>query len=192
MTGQAPRFVHKEPRIPGAGMPIFVQGTEFTRVLALAVSILAFPLSPHPTSASPTRTRRTMLRPLLVVALLGAASVARAQDPGQSVVDFAAKKGGSEKMHSLAHVVSHPGAWKAADIEIEQDRNRPYVYVSGFVNFDAQIYDISNPSAPKKIFDWTIENPELHRGIGAMDGKYFKIGNRYYYAQSYQFMQGGP
>jgi hypothetical protein len=25
-----------------------------------------------------------------------------------------------------------------------------------------------------------------------MDGKYFKIGNRYYYAQSYQFMQGGP
>ena len=60
------------------------------------------------------------------------------------------------------------------------------------MNFDAQIYDISNPSAPKKIYDWTIENPELHRGIGAMDGKYFKINNRYYYAQSYQFMQGSP
>jgi len=51
-------------------------------------------------------------------------------------------------VHSLAHIVSHPGAWKAADIEIEQDRIRPYVHVYGFVNFDAQIYDISNPAAP--------------------------------------------
>ena len=32
-----------------------------------------------------------MLRPFLVATLLGAASVASAQDPGQSVTDFAAK-----------------------------------------------------------------------------------------------------
>lgn len=129
---------------------------------------------------------------LVVLALCTLASAMAAQDPGKSVTAFDAKHGGSTKVHEVSHVVTHPGAWKAADIEIEQDRDRPYVYVSGFVNFDAQIYDISNTSNPKKIFDWTIENPELHRGIGAMDGKYFKIGNRYYYAQSYQFMQGSP
>ena len=49
-----------------------------------------------------------------------------------------------------------------------------------------------DPAHPKLLVDWTIENPELHRGIGAMDGKYFKIGNRYYYAQSFQFFQGSP
>ncbi|MEP6992285.1 MAG: hypothetical protein ABJA80_15240, partial [bacterium] len=117
-----------------------------------------------------------MRRSLILPGLLVLATVARAQDPGVSVKDFDQKRAGTDKMHMVAHVVSHPGPWKAADIEIEQDRNRPYVYISGFVNFDAQIYDISNPASPKKIYDWTIENPELHRGIGAMDGKYFKIG----------------
>ncbi len=130
----------------------------------------------------------------VAAALLGLATTmpALAQDPGHSVVPFAAKRGGGGKIHLLGHVVTHPGAWKAADIEMEQDPGRPYVYICGFVNFDAQIYDVKDPAHPKKIFDWTIENPELHRGIGAMDGKYFKIGNKYYYAQSYQFMQGSP
>jgi hypothetical protein len=133
-----------------------------------------------------------MRRLFLPLALLGLATTVRAQDPGVPVPDFDKKHGGSDKVHEVAHVVNNAGAWKAADIEIEQDPGRPYVYVCGFVNFDAQIYDIKDPSNPKKIFDWTIENPELHRGIGAMDGKYFKIGNKYYYAQSYQFMQGSP
>ena len=133
-----------------------------------------------------------MRGPFLVAAVFGLASLARAQDPGTSVKPFDQKHGGSAKMQLVSHVVTHPGAWKAADIEMEQDPGRPYVYISGFVNFDAQIYDVRDPAHPKKIFDWTIENPELHRGIGAMDGKYFKIGKRYYYAQSYQFMQGSP
>ena len=118
--------------------------------------------------------------------------VARAQDPGQTVTDFDKKKGGSEKIHQLARIPAHEGAWKASNVELEQDRNRPYAYLSGFVNFAFTIYDISNTSAPKQVFRWTIENPELHRGIGAMDGKYFKINGRYYYAQSLQFMQGSP
>ena len=105
-----------------------------------------------------------------LTALSGLAPVVRAQDPGVSVVDFDKKKGGSEKMHQLARIPSHDGAWKAADVELEQDKNRPYVYLSGFVNFDATIYDISNTSSPKQIYRWQIENPELHRGIGAMDG----------------------
>ncbi|MEO8451218.1 MAG: hypothetical protein ABI647_15585 [Gemmatimonadota bacterium] len=133
------------------------------------------------------------MRRFIVVSLLSlCATAARAQDPGASLPQADQKHGGTEKVHTINHVLNNKGPWKAADVELEQDRGRPYVYVSGFVNFDAQIYDISNPASPKKLFDWTIENPELHRGIGAMDGKYFKIGDRYYYAQSFQFMQGSP
>ncbi len=125
------------------------------------------------------------------LAVLGLASVVRAQDPGGTVPD-SLKRGGSLKVHALSHVDGHAGPWKAADIEIEQDANRPYVYLCGFTHFDTQIYDISNTARPKLLYDWTIEHPELHKGIGAMDGKYFKINGKYYYAQSYQFMQGSP
>jgi hypothetical protein len=133
-----------------------------------------------------------MRRLFVALALVGLASAIQAQDPGAAVPDSARKHGGSLKVHRLAHVDTHAGRWKAADIEIEQDPGRPYVYVCGFVNYDTQIYDISNTSSPKKIYEWTIEHPELHKGIGAMDGKYFKIGSKYYYAQSFQFMQGSP
>ncbi len=133
-----------------------------------------------------------MYRALAVLALCSIPLTARAQDPGVAVRPFDQKHGGSKSVHMLSHVVTHPGAWKAADIEMEQDVDRPYVYVSGFVNFDAQIYDVRDVAHPRKVFDWTIENPELHRGIGAMDGKYFKTNGKYYYVQSYQFMQGGP
>ena len=133
-----------------------------------------------------------MRRFFAVAALLAVAPVLRGQDPGATVPDSARKHGGSSKVHEISHVPAHSGSWKAADIEIEQDVGRPYVYVCGFVNFDTQIYDISNTAKPKLIYDWTIEHPELHKGIGAMDGKYFKIGQKYYYAQSFQFMQGSP
>ncbi len=139
-----------------------------------------------------------MRRPLVVASLTvlttltAFATKVRAQDPGVSVVDFDKKKGGSEKIHALGHMAGNDGAWKASNLELEQDRNRPYVYLNGFVNFNFIVYDLTNTSAPKEIYRWTIENPELHRGIGAMDGKYFKINGRYYYAQSYQFMQGTP
>ena len=133
-----------------------------------------------------------MRRYLVALALVALATTARAQDPGTSVKQFDKKEGGSKNMHMLSHVVTHQGAWKLADVEMEQEPGRPYVYASGFTNFDVQIYDVRDPAHAKKIYTWTIENPELHRGIGAMDGKYFKIGDRYYYAQSYQFMQGSP
>ncbi len=126
------------------------------------------------------------------LAIVGLASTLGAQDPGSAVKPADKKVGGSPSVELLAHVVTHPGTWKAADVEMEQDAGRPYVYVSGFVNSDMQIWDVRDERHPKKIYDWTIEHPELHNGIGAMDGKYFRIGNRYYYAQSYQFFQGSP
>jgi hypothetical protein len=133
-----------------------------------------------------------MYRWLVALALCSAPVAAWAQDPGVAVRPFDQKHGGSKSVHLLGHVVTNPGPWKAADIEMEQDPGRPYVYVCGFVNFDTQIYDVKDPAHPRKVFDWHIENPELHRGIGAMDGKYFKIGEKYYYVQSLQFMQGSP
>ncbi len=133
-----------------------------------------------------------MRRLLLTTIFTAAASAALAQDPGMSPVPFDQKKGGTEKVKVLKQVENNAGPWKAADVEIEQERHRPYVYVSGFVNYNTKIYDITNPSNPKLLYTWTIENPELHRGIGAMDGKYFKIDGRYYYAQSLQFQQGTP
>jgi len=114
-----------------------------------------------------------MYRLLAALVLLLLPNAARAQDPGVAVRPFDQKHGGSKSVHMLAHVVNNPGAWKAADVEMEQDPERPYVYVCGFVNFDTQIYDVKDPAHPRRVFRWQIENPELHRGIGAMDGKYF-------------------
>ena len=133
------------------------------------------------------------MRRLLLTALCCLpATTLFAQDPGAQLRPFEAKKGGTEKVQNLKRIANNPGAWKAADVELEQDRSRPYVYVSGFVNYNFQIYEIRDPSNPKKLFEWQIDNPELHRGIGAMDGKYFKINGRYYYEQSLQFQQGSP
>jgi len=131
---------------------------------------------------------RTLFIPLALVF----ATPMLGQDAGTPVPSFDQKHGGSRNVHLVAHVVNHPGKWKTADVEMEQDPDRPYVYVCGFVNDDVQVYDVRDVAKPKLVYDWTIENPDLHRGIGAMDGKYFKIGSRYYYAQSYQFFQGSP
>ena len=75
------------------------------------------PLASH----APLPTRTSMRRLLILPAALAFATVALAQDPGVSVLPFDQKHAGSDKMQMLSHVVSHPGAWKAADIEIEQD-----------------------------------------------------------------------
>ena len=79
------------------------------------------------------------------------------------------------------------------DDEIEQDPSRPYGYVSqsrdrpGFT-----IINLKDLANPKVLYHWSIENPELHQGLGGMDGKYFKIGAKYYYVQSLQFQAGTP
>jgi hypothetical protein len=134
---------------------------------------------------------RGVVAGLVGLAVVGVTGVASAQDPGTVVPPASKKMGGSKSVELLAHVTTHAGPWMAADLEMEQDPNRPYVYICGFVNQDMQIWDVRDVRHPKKIYDWTIEHPELHNGM-AMDGKYFQIGNRYYYAQSYQFFQGSP
>jgi len=51
---------------------------------------------------------------------------------------------------------------------------------------------VANPEKAEVIYRWRIEESELHQGSGALDGRYFKHGGRYYYVQSTQFRQGGP
>jgi len=80
------------------------------------------------------------------------------------------------------------------DIELEQDLSRPYAYIGRImaptIGFD--VIDLSNPAKAKVIYEWRIENAELHVGLGAMDNKYFKLDGRYYLVQSFQFAPGGP
>src|SRR5690606_26491464 len=95
------------------------------------------------------------------------------------------KTGGSANIKVLGRV-PQGGFGFASDIEMEQELTRPYVYTPGFTGYFFQIVSVKDPANPQVIYRWTIENAELHRGYGAMDGKYFKIKGRYYYVQSLQ------
>ena len=97
----------------------------------------------------------------------------------------------SQNMHVQSHVPLG-GAFTTADIEIEQELSRPYVYVSRMLVHGFDIIELDDSGKGEQIFSWRIENAELHQGSGAMDGKYFKLNGRYYYVQGFQFRQGGP
>lgn len=98
---------------------------------------------------------------------------------------------GSPNMRVLSHIpLGAP--LSVADVDIEQDLERPYAYVA---RRDAEIgidvIDLSDPENAKVIYRWRIEDPELHQG-GAMDGRYFKHEGRSYFVQSFQLRQGSP
>src|ERR1700704_3042248 len=98
---------------------------------------------------------------------------------------------GSSNVHVVAHV---PLGWglTIADIEIEQELSRPFVYVQrDFGPAGFNILSLKDPSKAKVIYSWTIEKPEIHTGRGGSDGHYFKFQNRYYYIQSFHFGQDG-
>ena len=111
--------------------------------------------------------------------------------PAETSAQYAPGEQGSDNMEIVAHVPL-AGALAVADIEIEQDLERPYAYVSRRLSPPGfQVIDLSVPEEAKLIYSWFIENAELHRG-DALDGKYFKLDERYYYVQSMSFRQGGP
>ena len=98
---------------------------------------------------------------------------------------------GSRNMRVAAHIPLE-GPLEVADIEIEQELSRPYVYIPIRVK-DAGFYiiDIKNLDKPRVLWRFTIENPELHRGSG-LGPAYVKTKGRYYYANSFQFNADGP
>ncbi|MCH7564395.1 MAG: hypothetical protein IH968_11285 [Gemmatimonadetes bacterium] len=103
---------------------------------------------------------------------------------------------GSDNMKVLGHVpLGH--RLSVADLDMEQELSRPYVYVArmrygpeGPRGMD--IVSIEDPARPEVIYRWRIEDQDLHLGTGGMDVKHFKIDDRYYVVQSLQFRQGGP
>ena len=118
--------------------------------------------------------------------VLWAPTMAAQHPPGQQ---------GSSNVKILSHIPLGR-IFTIGDIEIEQELSRPYAYVprlhgtthsAGF-----NIIDLKDPTNARMLYEWRIENPELHQGIGALDNKYFKVGGRYYDVQSMQWRQGGP
>ncbi len=102
---------------------------------------------------------------------------------------------GSSNVRVAAHVpLGH--AFTVADVEIEQERSRPFAYVSRMHGATKQAgfaaIDLSDIERPEVIYRWRIDEPELHVGYGGVDGKYAKVSGRYYYVQAFQFLQGGP
>jgi hypothetical protein len=129
---------------------------------------------------------KAMLFTTLGLSFLFATTNAQAQDhpPGQQ---------GSSNVHIVSHVPMG-GELHVGDIEIEQELSRPYAYVSLALSQPSgfNIVDLKNVSKAKQIYSWRIENPELHIGLGALRGRYFKVNGRYYYAECFQFFPGGP
>jgi len=94
-------------------------------------------------------------------------------------------------------VVSHqplPGVrFSHADIEIEQELDRPFAYIAqrfGASGFYA--ISLEDENHPEVLYRYIIDDPDLHLGSGCIDIKYAKVDGRYYVIVSCQFGQGGP
>jgi hypothetical protein len=103
---------------------------------------------------------------------------------------------GSDNMEVLGHLPLGPRL-SVADMEVEQELSRPFAYVArmqygpvGPKGLD--IISIADPEKPELLYEWRIENQDLHLPTGGMDTKHFKWNDRYYAVQSLQFGQGGP
>ena len=115
---------------------------------------------------------------------------------GQGVALWTPEKPGSDNIQVLGHIPLGPRL-SVADMDLEQELSRPYAYVARMVYGEegdkgTDVIDISDPSKPKVIYKWRIEDQDLHLGNGGMDVKHFKWNDRYYFVQSLQFGQGGP
>ncbi len=114
----------------------------------------------------------------------------------QGTATWTPMKPGSDNFEVIGHRPLGPQL-SVADMELEQEVDRPYAYVArmqygteGGKGMD--IVDLSDPADPQVIYEWRIENQDLHLRTGGMDVKYFKSDGRYYVVQSLQFGQGGP
>ncbi|MSR06997.1 MAG: hypothetical protein EXR93_08035 [Gemmatimonadetes bacterium] len=119
--------------------------------------------------------------------------VVAAAAPAQSQGPW--KPPGSPNVHVLAHVPLGR-AFTVAGIEVEQDLARPFAYVSrkigGTSDPGFDIIQMKTPGGARRIYSWRIDHPELHTGLGALEGKYFKTRGRYYYVEVFQFLPSGP
>ena len=137
-----------------------------------------------------------MRRTALLTIALGLAPVAGALAQASSHADlYQPGEQGSRNIKVLAHLPLGR-AFTVPDLEIEQELSRPFAYVSRMHgtthSTGTTIIDLKDPSKARVLYEWHIENPELHKGYGAMDNKYFKLNGRYYDVQSIQMAMGSP
>ena len=128
---------------------------------------------------------------LIPVALLGLVLL-----PTMATAQWTPMKPGSDNIDVLGHAPLGP-MLSVADIELEQELDRPYAYVARMAYGEVgpkgtDIISLADPEKPEVIHRWRIENQDLHQRTGGMDVKYFKLDGRYYVVQSLQFGQGGP
>lgn len=103
---------------------------------------------------------------------------------------------GSDNIEIISHLpLGARGS--VADIEIEQELDRPFAYVARMHYLEEgqkglDIISLANPGEPEVIHRWRIEDQELHQRRGGMDIKYFKWEDRYYVVLATQFFPGGP
>lgn len=111
-------------------------------------------------------------------------------------VPWSPLKPGSENIEVLGHQPLGPRL-SVSDLDLEQEIGRPFAYVGRMAYGDVgpkglDIISLADPANPEVLYEWRIENQDLHLGTGAMDVKHFKVNGRYYVVQSLQFGQGGP
>src|SRR5690348_3514422 len=105
----------------------------------------------------------------LFALLLSAATV---QAQVYSNVIPGVKTGGSPNIKLLSHLAMD-SVEKTADITIEQELSRPYVYTAHrLVPSGVDAISIKDPSKPKIIWSWRIENGELHKSAGSLNPIY--------------------
>src|ERR1051326_5818664 len=125
---------------------------------------------------------RIMVGVTLALSVAGASLATAQYEPGKNF---------SPNVHLVSHVPL-AGEMKISDIEVEQELSRPYAYLSRGpdpIGFD--IVSFKDPAHARRLYNWSIEKPELHQGRG-VNGKYFKLKGRYYYVQAVQIRQGSP
>jgi len=77
-------------------------------------------------------------------------------------------------------------------VELEQELTRPFAYVTRrFAPTGFDVVNLQDPEHARRHFRWTLEGSEGAEGDGAVDGKYFKVGPRYFYAVAFRFQEGG-
>ena len=93
--------------------------------------------------------------------------------PSTAVAQATALARGSDNIDVLGHLPLG-AALSVLDMDIEQEMSRPYAYVgrarlglAGPRGMD--IVSIENPERPELLYEWRIEDQELHLGAGGMD-----------------------
>src|SRR5882672_6545630 len=90
------------------------------------------------------------------------------------------KTGGSSNIHVLGHIPLDANG-HTADITIEQELSRPYVYTAHRLTPSGiDIISVKKPSKPQLIYSWRIGNADVQQGAGSLTTIYLKSKGRYY------------